>query len=241
MNITCAIVDDEQPAIEVLQTFIQRTPGLDLVYYSTDPLAALNALVAAPPMISFLDVDMPELSGLELAGLLDSRISIVFTTSYREFAVEAFERRAFDYLLKPVSYERFARCIQQFRSLPPLTAGKTPTAPSFFVKTGIRGQLTRVSIPDILYIEGADNYITIVTTQEKVMTYLSLKEIQEQLPGDSFVRIHKSHIVSTGAIQLVEPGQVRLKNHITLALGEAYREQFFRQISPFLLQKKNVR
>jgi two-component system LytT family response regulator len=224
MNLTCYIVDDEFHAIGILKNFVENTPGLELVGTATDPLIALEEISSLRPAFTFLDVDMPTINGLQFAGMVNSQTTVIFTTAFREYAVEAFEKEAADYLLKPISYERFLICIQKVRKN---LAAKTPIADTnvswFFVKTGIKGKLQKIGFHDILYISGCDHYIEIRLQQQKIITYLTMNEIQEKLPAAYFTRIHKSHIINHEFIHTLEPGQVKLQDLTVLPIGRSYR------------------
>jgi DNA-binding LytR/AlgR family response regulator len=227
MILSCYIVDDERHAIEVLRDYILKTPGLSLFGSSTDPLEALAAIsVPEPPDLTFVDVDMPQLNGLDFAGMVNGRTTVIFTTAYREYAVEAFERRAADYLVKPLFYERFLAAVQRFRD-----SGIKKEAVDFFVSTGTKGQLVRVPISDIRYIQGADAYIKIYLDKASIMTYMRLAEVIKYLPASGFTRIHKSYIVNDGLVRVIEPGQVRLKDDTRLPLGPSYRNAFQRKMN----------
>jgi len=232
MNLTCYIVDDESHAIGVLKAFIAKTPGLELAGSASDPLAALEVIAANPPALTFLDIDMPGINGLQFAGLVNTQTTVIFTTAYREYGPEAFEKEAADYLLKPISYERFLSCIQKIRRN---LAGKiTPSKhlpPSFFVKSGIKEKLLQVNIADILYISGFDHYIEIHLKDQKIVTYLKLGDVLEKLPEEHFSRIHKSHIISHAAILSLEPGQVKLRGQVTLPIGRTFKAAFRARIS----------
>jgi len=232
MTLSCYIIDDESHAVEVLLGYIRRTPGLQLSGSSTDPLAALEVIPVIRPDITFLDVDMPELNGLTFAGLVNTQTTVVFTTAYREYAPEAFEREAADYLLKPIGYERFLGCIQRIRRQ---LAIRTPAAvtplPYIFVRSGTREKLLQVLISNILYIAGYDHYIEIHLSDKKVVTYLKMSEILIKLPTEQFSRIHKSYIVNHAFILLLEPGQVKLRDQTTLPVGRAFKTAFRNKIT----------
>jgi two-component system LytT family response regulator len=222
MNLSCYIVDDESHAIGVLEAFITRTPGLELAGSSTDPLAALEVIAANPPALTFL----------QFAGLVNTQTTVVFTTAYREYGPEAFEKEAADYLLKPISYERFLVCIQKIRrnlAAKPTVSKNLP--PYFFVKSGIKEKLLQVNVADILYISGFDHYIEIRLREQKIVTYLQLGEVLEKLPEEQFSRIHKSHIISHAAILSLEPGQVKLRDQTTLPIGRTFKAAFRAKIS----------
>jgi len=240
MNLRCYVVDDEYHSIEMLVEYIESTDGLELQGFSTNPLLALNEVTGAnPPDITFLDVEMPELSGMEFAGLVNLHTTIVFTTSFQEFALEAFEKEAFDFLLKPISYARFRKCIQHIQRTG--IAGRPVQKEKrdfFFVKTESRGKMVKVVINDILYIEGAQNYIKIHLTTAKIMPYLTINETEQYLPMDQFSRIHQSFVINNDRITSVEQTRVTLENNITLNLGRFYKEAFLEKMNELLLRSR---
>ena len=161
MNLTCYIVDDEHHAVKILRRYIEQTEGLELVGYATNPVTGLNEVTRTDsPALTFLDVDMPELSGMEFAGLANLHTEIIFTTSFPEYAVEAFEKEAFDYLLKPISYERFLKSIKKAKKAA-LARQHKPVAGDdfFFITTEIKGKMVKIAISDIIYVEAAQNYV----------------------------------------------------------------------------------
>jgi two-component system LytT family response regulator len=239
MNLSCYIVDDEFHAIGILKGFIENTPGLALAGSSTDPLAALEEISSLRPALTFLDVDMPAINGIQFAGMVNAQTTVIFTTAFREYAVEAFEKEAADYLLKPISYERFLIAIQKIRKN---LAAKAPAADThaswFFVKTGIKEKLQKVDFHDILYISGCDHYVEIQLREQKIITYLTLTEIQEKLPAEYFTRIHKSHIINHEYIHFMEPGQVKLRDATVLPVGRSYRLALKQKLNNFAFVNK---
>jgi two-component system LytT family response regulator len=240
MIITTVIVDDEQHAVDILAGYVNRTPWLELSGTYTNPLQALDYITSdQPPMLVLMDVDMPEISGIKMTGLINGGSLIVFTTSYKEYALEAFENNIFDYLLKPVSYERFLRCMQKVKSeLVLKLKPENKELNSFFVKTEVRGKLIRILIDDILYIESKLNYIHIHINKENIKTYLTIHELMEKLPKDQFIRIHRSFIINTHRITSIENGQVKLDKQVSIPLGRSYHDHFFQQINPDILSNK---
>ncbi|MES2108577.1 MAG: LytTR family DNA-binding domain-containing protein [Bacteroidota bacterium] len=229
MNITCYVIDDEAGAIALLTEYIGRTPGLELVGSSLNPLTALDELTSADaPDITFIDVDMRQLSGLELAGMVNLYTTVVFTTAFPEYALQAFEKEAFDYLLKPISYERFAKCIQHAKRKKKLTAKNGhPIREDFFtIKSEVKGRMVKVKFDEVMYIEGAVNYIQIHTTEGKHMTYLTMKEIEWHLPKPLFARIHRSFMINVNFVKVIERSQVRLENGEALIMGDYYKKRF---------------
>jgi DNA-binding LytR/AlgR family response regulator len=194
MTITCYVVDDESDAVALLKEYIERTPGLELAGSNQNPLEALDVLTSKDaPDITFIDVDMRQLSGLELAGMVNLYTSVVFTTAFPQYALQAFEKEAFDYLLKPINYERFLKCIQRAkRKMKTQQVALTPLTDDYFnIKSEIKGRMFKILFEEVIYIEGADNYIHIHTTEGSHMTYLTMKEMEQHLPKQLFTRIHR--------------------------------------------------
>jgi DNA-binding LytR/AlgR family response regulator len=230
--ISCFIVDDEQSALDILRTYIEKTPFLTLAGSTTDPLQALRVVQSQPIDLLFLDIHMPQLSGLDAARLLQGKTKIVFTTAYSEFAVESFELEAFDYLLKPIAFERFLKTVHKAlnASLEPSSRWQPEEkAPDYlFVKTGVKGKMAKINFDDIVYIEGMKNYLSINTTEESIVTLLSIRELEERLPSRQFMRVHKSYIVALNKIHALDGNQIFFKGlKAYVPLGDSYRTTFF--------------
>ncbi|WP_299991786.1 LytTR family DNA-binding domain-containing protein [uncultured Pontibacter sp.] len=243
--ITCYVVDDERHALEVLSRYIQNTPGLQLIGAEENPLQALDAIASGQLTadITFLDVDMPQLSGVDLAGLINSRTTVVFTTAYPDYAYQAFEKNAVDFLLKPISYERFLKGVTKVKeSLQPKQA--IPAAELsdsyFFIKTDVKGKFVRVNFEEISYVEAMQNYVRIQTATEKLTTYLSMKEVEEHLPTTDFARVHKSFIVHLPKIKTVEGNQIVLSTGSVVPMGSSYRAALLDMINAKLLKSKRM-
>lgn len=239
MSISCYVVDDESGAIALLTGYIERTPGLELAGFSQDPVAALDELTSEnAPDITFIDVDMRLLSGMELAGMINLYTTVVFTTAFPEYALQAFEKEAFDYLLKPIDYERFAKCIHRVkRKAVRQATAEYPVRQDFFnVKSEIKGRMVKVKLEEVMYIEGAVNYIQIHTTNEKHMTYLTMKEIEHHLPKPMFARIHRSFIVNVNFVKVIERGQIKLENGESLIMGDYYKQRFLDLMDAHLIK-----
>ncbi len=227
--ISCLVVDDEQSAVDLLCAFIKKTPFLTLVGSTTNPLEALSLLQAQPIDLLFLDIHMPQLSGLDLLRLLPGRTRVVLTTAYSEFAVQGFELEALDYLLKPIAFERFLKAAQKARPAAPLPAAppEANEAEYIFVKTESRGKMAKVDFADIVYVEGLKNYVAIQTNSERIVTLLNLKDLEDRLPARHFMRVHKSYLVSLDKIRALDGNQIFLKGTNTFVpLGDTYRSTF---------------
>ena len=233
--IRCALVDDKPLALDVLTDHISKMPELEIVISTTNPLEALKAVMHGEIDLVFLDIQMPELSGLQFMNIASGKCRVILTTAYAEFAMEGFDNDAVDYLLKPISFERFYKSVNKamhFLSAP-MKEVQLPTSlveqqkGFIFVKTEYR--LVKIDIQDILYIEGMQNYIAIHTTTGKVLSLLNIKKIEGMLSGNSFIRVHRSYLVSLGKIASVERSRIYIGEAV-IPLGDSYRDNFFDQI-----------
>lgn len=224
MMFTCYIVDDESHAIETLASYIKKAPGLELLGSSTNPLEALELINnTVHPDITFLDIDMPQLSGLDLAGLINDRTKVIFTTAFPDYALGAFEKNAADYLLKPISFERFLNSVKKVGEQIKTQKPNHPANDHIFIKTNIKGKVTRLNFTDIVYVESIKNYVIIFTADEKMITYLTMKELEAALPSERFFRVHKSYIVNAERIKTVNGVNILLQNNISIPLGQIYK------------------
>ncbi len=221
------IIDDESHAVDVLAAFVGRTDSLVLAGTSTDAVEAVNRLNESMPDILFLDVDMPEISGLEVAALFKERTRVVFTTAYREYGAEAYEVGASGYLLKPISYAKFLACIARLNMQPAVAPG----CDDFYLRADHKGKLLRLQMSNILYVKSAGNYVDIFLAGEKITAYLTLTELQEKLPVTAFCRIHRSVLINMQHVSAVEPGFVRMTDHVRLDIGKMYRDELAGRIS----------
>jgi DNA-binding LytR/AlgR family response regulator len=239
--ITCYIVDDEAHAIQILARYVEQTPGLTLVGTEENPLQALKAISTGQvsPQLVFADVDMPQLSGVELAELLSPFCRIIFTTAYDAYALQAFDQNAVDYLLKPITYERFLKAVQRLQQSPTVAPGQREKE-YFFIKSEIRGRVTRIDLQDVLYVEALENYIRIHTVEERHITYLTMKEMEAYLPKEHFLRVHKSYIVHTPYVRAVEGNQIILDNKDTIPMGAMYRGDFLAEVNARLWKSRRL-
>lgn len=239
--IHCLVVDDEAPALAILADYIGQVPFLTLVGTTTNPVEGLTLVQQGQVDLVFLDIQMPRLTGLQFLKLAGSRCKVVLTTAYPEYALEGYENDVVDYLLKPISFERFFKAAQKTLSLQPTLATEMPAAtaplaaPAFpppghlFVKGETKNKFLRVSYADILYIEGLSNYVSIHLPAQRIITYQSLKELTETLPQPPFLRVHKSYIVSLDKIRMVDGNTIYIQDKL-IPVSETYREQLYRLI-----------
>jgi two-component system, LytTR family, response regulator len=230
--LNCVIIEDEPLARNLLAEYVKKVPSLHLLEAFSNPLAAMETLRTANIDILFLDVQMPEITGISLLKILKKRPLVVLTTAYSQYALEGYELDVADYLLKPITFERFLKAVdkvtQRLESTTPivqhLPAEQSTSSPAFiFVKDGTK--LVKVKLDEILYIEGLKDYVTIHTTNQKVVTLQRLKILEEQLPSDKFIRIHNSYIVSLNAIEVIQKNEVQIKG-VVLPVGDTYRKSF---------------
>lgn len=218
----CAIVDDEPLPIELLSDYIVKTPGLELACALRNPLGLLQEIERRSIHILFLDIQMPELTGFQLARLLKGKCEIIITTAYPEYALDGYEYDVADYLLKPFSFERFLAAINKCKK----RLSQNPVIGNnelmhFFVKTGSR--LRKIYFNEILYLEAMRDYIALHLTTGKIMTLQSLTSFEEQLP-DTFIRIHRSYIINTEKLVYIEKSSIKVGEAI-LPIGEKYEDR----------------
>lgn len=239
--LTCYIIDDEFHAIKSLLAYIEKTPLLQVIGYNENPLEALTHFqqTSEYPDITFLDIDMPQITGIELSAILKAKTTIVFTTAHPTFAIEAFELDISDYLLKPFSYERFIKCVYKINDKLLEKRNKKETIGSFFyIQAEGKGKFIKVCFEDILFIESQKNYLSIVTPGKKYLTYLTLAEIEEKLPT-SFMRINKSIIINTDKISHLEGNEVFLQAMKgTFTVSATYKDAFTTHMKKHLIKTK---
>jgi two-component system LytT family response regulator len=225
--IKCVIVDEERYSIDTLTQYINKTDDCSVLATFTNPYSALRELEAGLlPDILFLDVDMPELSGMELATLIPAGIAIIYVTAHGDSALKAFDTNVYDFLLKPVSYPKFLKSIQKIRGILDIRAMKDTASHDYiFINPGIKGKVIKLYFSGILYVEGLNNYVIFNQQKEKFITYLTMKEIEAALPAAQFVRIHKSYIINFSKVTAVEGNMVVLEGNIKLQVGGSYKER----------------
>ena len=205
MTLNCAIIDDEPLAVELLSSYVKRTPFLNLTGGYNSAVSAIKALRETPVDILFLDIQMPELSGLEFAKILPKETRIVFTTAFSEYALEGYEIDALGYLLKPISYESFIKVAQKaldwFTRISKIDNYKRDRF--MFIKSDYK--LVRVNLDEILYVEGLKDYVRIyLENGEKIMSLMNMKTLEDYLPRPEFLRTHRSFIVHMNKVKLID-------------------------------------
>ncbi len=235
-SLRCFVVDDEPLAVKMLENFIARTPFLELVASFTDPVLALSEMRTQAPDLVFLDIQMPDLSGMELSRMVPAGTRIIFTTAFKQYAFESYEVSALDFLLKPIRYQKFLEAAEKAREWFTLkeaaTAAATPAAPAPEAKTStffkVDGALRKVEYDDILFVEGMKDYVMVFLASQKqpLVTHVTMKGMEEMLPAGQFMRIHRSFIVALDKVASVSgTGDVKVGDRL-LHVSDAYREAF---------------
>jgi DNA-binding LytR/AlgR family response regulator len=223
-TVNCIIADDEPLAREVIETYLQKIDQLRLVTTCVNGVEVFNAIRANSIDLLFLDIQMPQLTGMELLRTLQNPPAVIITTAYREFALESYELNVIDYLLKPVSFERFVKAINRFEMLTKTDEPKD----HLYIKSDKK--MVRVMLKDLLYIEGLKDYVKIHTTTGAVITYQTLASFEERLSGGQFIRVHRSFIVSVDHIHSYSATQVEL-GKVSIPIGSSYAQQIFKQLN----------
>lgn len=234
--IRCIVVDDEPLALDILTDYIEKVSFLELIKATTSAFEALELVQENAADLVFLDVQMPELTGIQFLRIIQGKCHVILTTAYSQYALDGYELDVSDYLLKPIAFDRFYKSVLKVQALfnpnaPSLPVAEKPLvggAPDFiFVKTEHRIQ--KIYIDDILYIEGLKDYVSIFTTNERIITLQHMKKLEEVLPCNRFARVHKSFIVSVDKIESIERGRIQIGEKI-IPIGDTYRDGFFRKI-----------
>lgn len=227
MPINCLIVDDEPLAIEILQAYVDRIDSIHLVDTCTNALKAFEIVKKQPIDLIFLDIQMPGLTGIEFLKALKPAPQVIFTTAYRDYAVESYELSVVDYLVKPIAFDRFMMAVNKVvEDLPvPVSVSETSSddSPYLFLKSDRK--MVKVYLKDITYIEGLKDYVRVKTTDGKeIVSLQKISYLEEKLPSDCFLRIHKSYLVSKKRIDAFSASQVEI-GEVSIPIGRSYKQE----------------
>jgi len=235
--IRCLVVDDEPLALHILEDYISKMPFLELVKVTTNPIEALQLVQQGNIDLVFLDVQMPELTGIQFLRIANGKSKVILTTAYSQYALEGYELDVIDYLLKPIAFDRFFKSVQKAQTIiqpsskPEIkveaVAQNDFLSDFIFVKT--EHKIQKVYLNDILFIEGLKDYISIFTPAERIITLQNMKKMEDALPEKHFIRVHKSYIVSINKIDSIERSRIFIGDKI-IPVGDTYREEFFKII-----------
>lgn len=237
--IRCLVVDDEPLALDILEDYISKVPFLTLVKTTTSAIEGLSLVQNDAIDLVFLDVQMPELTGIQFLKIINGKCDVILTTAYSQYALDGYDLDVVDYLLKPIAFDRFYKAAQKVLQSSGNTNSSAPEVLSvqknhdfIFVKT--EHKIQKIYLDDILYIEGLKDYISIFTRSERIITLQNMKKMEESLPSKSFIRVHKSYIIALGKIESIERSRIQIGEK-TIPIGDTYREYFFKQI-----ENKNI-
>ncbi len=225
----CLLVDDEPPAIRLLENYLSKVPFLEATATASSAFEALKLLEKSTIDVIFLDIQMPDLSGIQLSKIIKGQVKIIFTTAYPQFAIESYDLNAVDYLLKPFEFERFYEAALKLKALNKQTVKSTSDTPYLFIKTDGKNNFEKVYVDDIYFVEGLKNYVAIHLANKQIITYNTLKNIEESLQDSGFIKIHKSYIVSLNKINKTDSLSVFINNK-ELPIGDTYKKDFFEAI-----------
>ncbi|MEH6308446.1 LytTR family DNA-binding domain-containing protein [Olivibacter sp. CPCC 100613] len=231
MKIHCFIIDDEEHAIDLLKHHIEKVPFLELVGTSTDPVNALSIIHSKSIDLLFLDVQMPYLTGIEFLKVLNRNIRVILTTAYTEYAIAGYEFAVVDYLLKPISFDRFLQAVNKIQNDREAheDVAELLNNPYMFIKTDRKGKLMKVDVNKIVFVEGLKNYVSIyIDGGERIIAFVTMKEMENQLSQHAFMRIHKSYIIALNYVHSIEGNQVRLVSYPqrSIPIGNIFKDAF---------------
>ena len=231
MKLKCIIIDDEPIARKVLQEFIEEIDYLELAGQAENPLEALSLLNDNDVDIIFLDINMPKINGIDFLKTSKFNASIIITTAYPVYAVEAYGLDVLDYLVKPIAFERFLKACNKVKELRaqknPIPAQPNNPDNHFFVKS--ENQIEKVFYDDLLYAEAMMNYVMLYTNSKKMMVYITIKGLEEQLPAEKFIKVHKSFIVNKNKIKSIEGNILNIGNE-KITISQNLREKVINEI-----------
>ena len=229
--LTCIIVDDEPLAVRLLESYVEKTPDLQLLASFTNSIKAINAIKERKPDLLFLDIQMPNIDGMELAHSLPEETRVVFTTAFKEYAFESYEVNALDFLLKPVRYNKFLSAVEKARKLheqPQNTQPQQP--PTLFIR--VDGEWRSITVNDIIYVNGMKDYVMFYLDDEPkpLITHLTMKAVEEMLPSAQFLRVHRSYIVAIDKIRKVDRNDCIYIGNEVIHVPDDYLDAFKRFI-----------
>ena len=245
MPLTCIIVDDEPLAVKLMESFVAKTPDLKLMGSFTDSVEAINAVKEQKPNLLFLDIQMPDLNGMELAHMIPAETRVVFTTAFKEYAFESYEVSALDFLLKPIRYNKFMVAVEKAKewfakSESPVSQHPSPITnhPSaIFVR--VDGELRNITISDIIYVNGMKDYVMFYLDSEPkpLITHLTMKAVEEMLPPEKFLRVHRSYIIAVDKIRKVDRNDCIYIGNEIIHVPDGYQDAFHKFLETRTINK----
>jgi two-component system LytT family response regulator len=249
MTLKCIAVDDEPLALDIIEDYVSKVPFLELVKRTENAIEALQLVQAGGIDLVFLDIQMPDLTGIQFLKIANNKASYILTTAYSQYALESYDLNVSDYLLKPIAFDRFYKAVEKVHNqhkkneepvaavpapviAPAPVAAAAPVQDFIFVKT--EHKIQKIELDEILYIEGLKDYISIYTKAERIITLQNMKKMEETLPHSQFIRVHKSYIIALDKIESIERSRITICGKI-IPIGDTYRDEFFKHI-----ENKNI-
>jgi two-component system, LytTR family, response regulator len=230
MNMRCITVDDEPLSLSKIKGFVEQVPYLTLVSSFSSAIEAMAFLKENPVELVFLDIQMDNLTGIQMLEIIEPKPRVILTTAYDQYALKGYELNVCDYLLKPFSFDRFLKAVEkaykQFQLSPRVNQHDANNF--IFLKTEYR--LEKVNFNDILFVESRGDYLYIILKQSKILTLMTMKNLVEMLPEGLFIRVHKSYLVSLDKIDAIEHGRIRIKDAV-IPVGETYRNEVWKRLA----------
>jgi len=237
-NIRCLIVDDEPVGRKIIREFVERIPFLTLCGQFEDAMHAHTYLTQNQVDLMFVDIEMPGISGLEFLKSLPAKPMVIITTAFPGYALEGYELDIIDYLLKPIADKRFAKAVQKAKEYHALKGTGMPVHLSSYLFVRCERRIEKIELGDILYVESVGNYVNIYLKDRTLTAYLTLKNLESQLPSNEFVKIHQSFLVSFSGINCIEGNHIKINNKL-LPISRNYRDLIMNWVEQRLLKRSN--
>lgn len=236
-TIRCVILDDEPMAVALLSKYVEKIPSFELIKATTNPFEVLQLIAQTTIDLLFIDIQMPELTGLQMMEMLGNKTKFVITSAYSEYALKGYEHNVVDYLLKPISFDRFYKSVQKietlFKEVVTEVAVKVEEKPDEFLFVKTDGKLVKIRLTDLLLIEGLKDYLYLHLKNEKLIVLDTLKDFESKLPNLDFMRIHKSFIIRLDQIETIERNRIFIQDKI-IPIGETYKNKFQEWVKSYL-------
>jgi len=236
MKIKCLAIDDEPFALEQIVGYINKTPFLELADKCYNAFEAMEILANQHIDLIFIDINMPEMSGMDFIKSLETQPIVIFTTAYSEYAIESYKVDALDYLLKPITYSDFLRASNKAQKFYIQTNSKEHSEPENYIFIKSENKLLKINFDDVEYIESMSEYVRIHLINEKpIMCLMSLKNLEQSLPEDIFMRVHRSYIVNLQKVTTIERNRIIYKNNVSIPVSEQYKQNFKNYLKKYFL------
>jgi DNA-binding LytR/AlgR family response regulator len=227
-NMNCIIVDDDNASISIFKQLAKQVGYLNILQSYSSPLEAISSLRKEDVDVLFLDIEMPEMNGMDMLKALDNRPHVILTTSHKDYALDAYELNVVDYLIKPLTLPRLVKALTKVKALSDIKDQVSAEKDYFFIKKD--SVLTKVPVKDILWIEALGDYVTLNTKDYRFVLHVTLKSVEGKLPANKFVRVHRCYIVHIDNIRTVEDATIFI-NETSIPIGALYKDNFIKRLN----------